>query len=194
MISFPIFVTIVIFMVIPVSHVSIANAISSIPSGIGANNNFRRSDISSDVPTTMTSTYNQGDPFATQSQNLGELSTSTNRIVYTDPVKSGNEPSIVAHPTNPKIVLAFHKSIVDLLDVVLNRTCDIQRILMAVRPGPLQYQLHFLLEILAGPDPVIRWAPADGSDSDKNVRVYASYQVTRDDSSTNDIVVSHSDA
>ena len=128
MISFPIFVTIVIFMVIPVSHVSIANAISSIPSGIGANNNFRRSDISSDVPTTMTSTYNQGDPFATQSQNLGELGTSTNRIVYTDPVKSGNEPSIAAHPTNPKIVLAFHKSIVDLLDVVLNRTCDIQRI------------------------------------------------------------------
>ena len=41
-------------------------------------------------------------------------------------------------------------------------------------------------------DPVIRWAPADGADKDKNARVYAAYG-SRPDFTTQDVVVIHSD-
>jgi len=40
---------------------------------------------------------------------------------------------------------------------------------------------------------LIRWAPADGADRDKNVRVYALYTASKPDFSMSDIVVSHSD-
>ena len=101
--------------------------------------------------------------------------------------------SIAAHPTNPKIVLAFHKSIVDLLDVVLNRTCDIQRSTDGGKTWSNPISVVLPPEDDGCTDPVIRWAPADGADKDKNIRVYAAYLGSRPDFTTQDVVVIHSD-
>ena len=164
---------IVLLMVIPLSKISTVSAITSVSNSNGASNNIRKSNVPVGIPRIINPS-GQRDPFATQSQNLKEVKFSSNTIVYTDPVKSGNEPSIAAHPTNPKIVLAAHKSLIDLLDETTNRTCDI-----STQPTDGGKTWSKPISVLLPPvddsctDPVIRWAPGDGADKDKNVRVYA---------------------
>ena len=86
---------IVLLMIIPVSNISTVNGITSVPNANGANNNLRKSNVPGSGPRIITPS-GQRDPFATQSQDLKEVSVSSNTIVYTDPVKSGNEPSIAS--------------------------------------------------------------------------------------------------
>ena len=135
-------------------------------------------------------------PFTTRNQKLPKLSpkTDTDTFVDTDPVRSGNEPSIAAHPYKKNIVLAFHKGRIEHdSGPDLDMTCDLHR----STDGGKTWSSPVAVPLPPGDvhctDPVIRWAPDDGADSDKNVRAYATYMAIRDDFSTSDMAVSHSD-
>ena len=210
--SIPLFFAILVILIFPTSSLSIINAKTLVPlksanSKSGTHNDVGisvsnissskyselRKEMVSALPKTKTSIFTGQDPFVSGVEKIKALDAASDSFVDTDPEKSGNEPSIAAHPTNPNIVLAFHRSLIDLLDVTLNRTCDFHRstdggktwsppVHSPLPPGDSECS-----------DPLIRWAPADGADSDKNVRVYASYLAKRPNDITQDVVVSHSD-
>lgn len=135
------------------------------------------------------------DPFAKSDPKTAEIEKINDVFVDTDPVRSGNEPSIAAHPYNPNIVLAFHKARIEQVEGpdTGDRTCDLHRSTDGGKTwsGPVPAELTIGNTICT--DPVIRWAPQDGVDSNKNVRAYMLYQAVRPDSSTSDETVSFSD-
>lgn len=133
------------------------------------------------------------DPFSALDKKIAKLEKPNDIFVETDPERSGNEPSIAAHPYDPKIVLAFDRGIIESTDPPSDRTCDLYRSTDGGKTWSSRVPAPLPPDDVHCTDPVIKWAPADGVDIDKKVRAYALYMGMREDFSTADMLVSHSD-
>jgi hypothetical protein len=114
------------------------------------------------------------------------------RVIHSSPVINENGPSIAAHPTRSDLVLAASQTDDNSgsISCVVYRSTNTG----AAWRGPIS------LPLLRPGDQcshaVVRWAPADGAsphDPNSQMRAYVVYMSIRGDSSTSDIVVSHSD-
>jgi len=115
----------------------------------------------------------------------------TDKAIDSNPVFNENEPSIAAHPTKTDLVLAVsHRYDTGVVSCVVYRSTNTG----ATWRGPIS--LPLLHPGNQCSDPVIRWAPEDGSsphDPNSSIRAYAVYMSIGGDGDTSDIVVSHSD-
>lgn len=132
------------------------------------------------------------DPFTKLEKKAAKILKINDVFVETDPERSGNEPSIAAHPYNPHIVLAFDRGRIELEEGALDRTCDLYRSDDGGKTWTFITEAKLPENHIHCTDPVIRWAPNDGADIAKSVRAYALYMVQREDFSSN-IVMSYSD-
>jgi hypothetical protein len=105
-------------------------------------------------------------------------------------------PSIAAKPNNPNLLIAVAENL-DLMTISPPEDISGDTVCRAYvsTDGGENWSAGTVLPVPVDTQcvhPVVRWAPADGTDSDKNIRVYAVYVALHDDLSTSDIVVSFS--
>jgi len=163
---------------IQISPLSVASAISDL-------------DKTDEKPKSLGKSFGK-DPFSILTKKTIKSQSSNDIFIETDPVRSANEPSITAHPYDPNIVLAFNKGRIEQLHDTLDRTCDLYRSTDGGKTWSTALAAKLPVDHIHCTDPVIRWAPNDGSDPDKTVRAFAVYMAQREDSSS-DIAMLYSD-